>query len=129
MLADSSSPALLPFVVPSLAAGALGIRIAACRLVRALSRSVSILRTSLVDAGVADQLLAILQDKNEHEAVKTEATATLCNLVLKFAPMKQLLIDAGGIKTLVELAHSGQGLIRLNALWALKNVLYSSETE
>jgi hypothetical protein len=129
-IVDATSPALLPLIVPSLTASDLGIRVAACRLVRALSRSISILRTSLVDVGVADQLIRILKDDAEDAEVKQEATATICNLVLKFAPMKQLLVDGGGVAKLIELAQSAaSGGMRLNALWALKNILWSSETE
>ncbi|PWN42663.1 ARM repeat-containing protein [Ceraceosorus guamensis] len=129
-LVDATSPALLPLIVPSLTATDLGIRVAACRLVRALSRSISILRTSLVDAGVAEKLIGMIKDDNEDAEVKQQATATICNLVLKFSPMKQLLLEEGGIQKLVELARSREGgSTRLNALWALKNVLYSSETD
>lgn len=130
MLVDMTAPAVLPMVVPSLGAAALGIRVAACRLVRSLSRSVSILRTSLVDAGAATRLIAILKDDSEPDIVKTEVIATICNLALKFSPMKQLLISSGGLKRLVDCAtHEKYEGIRLNALWALKNVLYSSDTE
>lgn len=127
---DHTTPSLLPLVVASLSAPQNGIRIAACRLVRALSRSISILRTSLVDAGVADRLLAILQDDNEDQEVRLEAIASICNLVLKFSPMKQILLDGGGIAKLVEMVKNDamDGSTRLNALWAIKNLLYSSET-
>lgn len=126
-LVDHTSPTLLPLVVASLSATQVGIRIAACRLVRALSRSISILRTSLVDAGVAAKLLAILHNEEEEEQVKVEATASVCNLVLNFSPMKQALVEGGGIDRLVVLAKASFGPSKLNALWALKNVLYSSD--
>lgn len=126
-LVDHTTPTVLPLIVASLGASHVGIRVAACRLVRALSRSISILRTSLVDAGVAAKLLAILHNVDEDEEVKVEATASICNLVLNFSPMKQVLMEGGGIVKLVELARSSYGPARLNALWALKNVLYSSD--
>lgn len=126
-LVDYSTPSLLPLIIASLSASQVGVRIAACRLVRGFSRSTSILRTSLVDAGVAAKLLAILHDKEEEELVKVEATATVCNLVLNFSPMKQVLLDGGGIDKLVEMAKSSYGPSKLNALWALKNILYSSD--
>lgn len=126
-LVDHTTPTLLPLIVSSLSVRNVGVRIAASRLVRALSRSISILRTSLVDAGVAAKLLAILQNKDEDDQVKVEATASICNLVLNFSPMKQVLMEGGGIAKLVELANSSHGPTRLNALWALKNVLYSSD--
>lgn len=126
-LVDYSTPTLLPLIVASLSAKQVGIRIAACRLVRAFSRSTSILRTSLVDAGVAAKLLAILHNEEEEELVKVEATGSVCNLVLNFSPMKQVLLEGGGIDRLVEMANSTYGPSKLNALWALKNVLYSSD--
>ncbi|PWN22795.1 ARM repeat-containing protein [Microstroma glucosiphilum] len=125
---DFSSPPLLPLVVPLLTTGSLGTRVAACRLVRALSRSISILRTSLVDAGVSEKLIAIIKNTEENVDVKVEATATICNLVLSFAPMRQFLMENGGISKLVELCASPHGPTRLNALWAIKNVIYASET-
>ncbi len=129
-LVDIASPAVLPLVMRSLHAAALGVRVAACRLVRSLSRSVSILRTSLVDAGAADWLVAFLKDDSETGIVKSEAIATICNLALKFSPMKKLLIESGGLARLVAYAkHDQSEAIRLNALWALKNVLFSSDTE
>ncbi|KDN47725.1 ARM repeat-containing protein [Tilletiaria anomala UBC 951] len=130
MLVDMNTPSILPMVVPLLTAAALGVRVAACRLVRSLSRSVSILRTSLVDAGAASRLITILKDDAEEEIVKTEVIATICNLALKFSPMKQLLVESGGLAKLVTLAKVEKNeSIRLNALWALKNILYSSDTE
>lgn len=106
-LIDTVQPPVLAMVVSSISFPALGVRVAACRLSRALSRSLSILRTSIVDAGVAPKLVALLQDPNEEEVVKVEATAAICNLVLDFSPMKKLIQELGGVDTLVELAHGG----------------------
>ncbi|SPC66938.1 uncharacterized protein UHOD_02493 [Ustilago sp. UG-2017b] len=106
-LIDSVQPAVLPMVVSSIGFPTLGVRVAACRLTRALSRSLSILRTSIVDVGVAPKLVALLQDSDEEEVVKVEATAAICNLVLDFSPMKKLIQELGGVDSLVQLAHNG----------------------
>ncbi|CDS82111.1 uncharacterized protein SPSC_02931 [Sporisorium scitamineum] len=106
-LVDSVQPSVLAMVVSSIDFPALGVRVAACRLIRALSRSVLILRTSIVDASVAPKLMALLQDPDEEEVVKVEATAAICNLVLDFSPMKKLIQELGGIDSLVQLAHDG----------------------
>ena len=106
-LIDSVQPPVLAMVGSSIGFPALGVRVAACRLTRALSRSISILRTSIVDAGVAPRLVALLQDPEEEEVVKIEATAAICNLVLDFSPMRKLIQELGGIDSLVELAHGG----------------------
>ncbi|KAH0565742.1 hypothetical protein GP486_000865 [Trichoglossum hirsutum] len=64
------------------------VLIAACGAIRALSRSVSILRTSLIDAGVAMPLFDLL--KSPDMEVKIAATAAVCNLLLEFSPMREV---------------------------------------
>jgi hypothetical protein len=128
-LVDITSPPLLPIIVASMSAPQVATRVAACRLVRALSRSISILRTSLVDAGVSGRLLSILQDEGEDAHVRNEAICTICNLSLKFSPMKEAIIDNGGMTMLIKIAKStGDGMQKLNALFAIKNILYASDS-
>ena len=62
--------------------------LAACGAARALSRSVSTLRTSLMDAGLPAPLFALL--KSHDIGFQIAATGVLCNLVLKFSPMRDV---------------------------------------
>ena len=62
--------------------------LAACGAARALSRSVSTLRTSLMDAGLPAPLFALLQSHDID--IQIAATGVLCNLVLKFSPMRDV---------------------------------------
>ena len=64
------------------------VLLAACGAARALSRSVSTLRTSLIDAGIAAPLFLLL----EHESMEVQvaATAVVCNLILEFSPMREV---------------------------------------
>lgn len=64
------------------------VLLAACDTARALSRSVSTLRTSLVDAGLAAPLHVLL--KHHDVEVQVAATAVVCNLVLEFSPMREV---------------------------------------
>ena len=65
------------------------VLLAACGAARALSRSVSTLRTSLIDAGIAAPLFLLL----EHESMEVQvaATAVVCNLILEFSPMREVM--------------------------------------
>jgi len=61
---------------------------AACRLAQALSRSVGVLRTNLIDAGIAKPVFALLK---EHDSrVREAATDVTTNLVLHFSPMREV---------------------------------------
>lgn len=62
--------------------------LAACAAARALSRSVSTLRTSLMDAGLAAPLFILL--KHQDMDFQIHATAVICNLVLQFSPMQEV---------------------------------------
>ena len=64
--------------------------LAACGTTRALSRSVSTLRTSLMDAGLASPLFVLLRCQDME--IKIAATAVVCNLVLEFSPMREVSI-------------------------------------
>jgi hypothetical protein len=64
------------------------VLIAASAAIRALSRSVGMLRTGLIDAGVAVPLFHLLQHRDME--VKIASTAAVCNLVLEFSPMREV---------------------------------------
>ncbi|KAF5510719.1 Uncharacterized protein CGCS363_v002709 [Colletotrichum siamense] len=105
----------------------LSVLIAGCHAVRMLSRSVSILRTSLVDYAVAVPLYRFLRHPNVD--VQIAATAAICNLVTEVSPMREVLADKGVMKILCEHAHSLNAALRLNALWALKHFVHAVDPE
>ena len=62
--------------------------LAACGMARGLSRSVSTLRTDLMDAGLAVPLFVLLRHSDTD--IQVSATAVICNLVLEFSPMREV---------------------------------------
>jgi hypothetical protein len=120
------------------------VLIAACGAVRALSRSVSVLRTTLIDNGVAEPVFRLLQHPDIE--VQIAATATVCNLLTDVSPMREVrslksigtrplltyskpISEAGVLKILCEHAHSMNAKLRLNALWALKHFVHGVSNE
>ncbi|KAJ5693246.1 hypothetical protein N7462_002669 [Penicillium macrosclerotiorum] len=101
--------------------------LAACGAARMLTRSVSVLRTSLIDAGVAQPLFVLI--KHHDLEVQIAATAAICNLALDFSPMKNAIISADIIPILCEHAHSTNTKLRIESLWALKHVVYNSPND
>jgi armadillo repeat-containing protein 8 len=102
-----------------------GIRAAACQCTRSLSRSVCILRTNLVDAGIAIPLFRLLSDPNLE--VKIAATGAVCNLMLEFSPMRRAILEQGAMKILCKHTFSEFAQLRLNAVWALKHFCYQPD--
>ena len=64
------------------------VLVGACNTARAMSRSVSILRTSLIDAGVARPIYNLV--KHPDEEVQIAATDVMCNLLLEVSPMREV---------------------------------------
>ncbi len=101
--------------------------LAACAAAQALTRSVSVLRTNLIDAGVAPPLFHLLN--NPDSEVQIAATKVVCNLALDFSPMKEAIVSQGIVKTLCQHAHSAHPMLRLDSIWALKHLVYNSSND
>ncbi|KAJ4289739.1 hypothetical protein N0V90_011069 [Kalmusia sp. IMI 367209] len=96
------------------------VLIAACKVTRSLSRSVSVLRTSLIDHGIAQPVFDLLVHPNVK--VQIAATEVITNLVLEVSPMRIEIIEAGALKTLSEHCRSANFDLRYGSLWALKHL-------
>lgn len=101
--------------------------LAACGAARMLTRSVSVLRTSLIDAGVSTPLFVLIRHPDIE--VQIAATSVICNLALDFSPMKEAIISAEILPILCEHAHSSNTKLRIESLWALKHVAYNSKSD
>ncbi|KAJ3413330.1 Armadillo repeat-containing protein 8 [Chytridiales sp. JEL 0842] len=118
---------ILRHIVEAMSCPLTPLRAAACQCTRSLSRSVKNLRTSLVDAGIAAPLCKLLSDPDIN--VQITASATLCNIVLDFSPMKSIAMENGAVEKLITLVDSSNSTLRLNSVWALKNLLFQAESE
>ncbi|WWD22052.1 hypothetical protein CI109_106540 [Kwoniella shandongensis] len=139
------NPPILSHILSALSHPSYGVRAAACQLARALSRTVAILRTTLVDSGVGEEVIKVLKRevdgrlKNERGndddegdvelgervwTVEVAASATICNLIADFSPLKTSLLREGGLDLLCDLTRSAHEPLALNALWALKNLTF-----
>ncbi|KAL3477950.1 armadillo-type protein [Aspergillus californicus] len=101
--------------------------LAACGAARMLTRSVSVLRTSLIDAGVSTPLFVLIRHPDIE--VQIAATSVICNLALDFSPMKEAIISAEILPILCEHAHSSNTKLRIESLWALKHVAYNTTND
>jgi hypothetical protein len=101
--------------------------LAACRAAKSMSRSVSMLRTSLIDAGIAKPVFELLT----HENVKVQIAATdvVTNLLIDFSPMKEDLVALGVVKILCDHARRSSPPLRLSSLWALKHLMLKAPKE
>ncbi|CAA9963593.1 Armadillo repeat domain containing protein [Pyrenophora teres f. maculata] len=96
------------------------VLIAACKVTRSLSRSVSVLRTSLIDHGVAQPIFELLTHPNVK--VQIAATEVITNLVLDVSPMRTEILESGVLATLCEQCRSANFDLRFGSLWALKHL-------
>ncbi|WWC87229.1 uncharacterized protein L201_002117 [Kwoniella dendrophila CBS 6074] len=148
------TPGVLPYILSALSSPSYGVRAAACQLARALSRTVSIVRTNLVDSGIGLEIFRLLKreialnkqnqlqqfeiegidnsavegegDSDRIWTVEVAATAIICNLIVDFSPLKVVLLNENVLEILCDLTKSSYEPLALNAMWALKNYTYHS---
>lgn len=101
--------------------------LAACRAAQSMSRSVSVLRTSLIDGGIAKPLIQLLHHASLD--VQIAATDVCCNLLPDFSPMRDDLSHGNVVKMLVEHARCSSPALRLSSMWALKHLVYACPKE
>ncbi|KAI0723864.1 ARM repeat-containing protein [Cerioporus squamosus] len=117
---------IIPAVQASLTHRYVGVRYAACQCARALSRAVAALRTNIVDTGLGISVFQLFMKQDEDRQVMHAASTVVCNVVTDFSPLRSTLIEQGVITRLVQLLNTGDSALRLNALWAFKNLLYKA---
>lgn len=121
------SERILPYISDGLGSNEADVVLACVKCIRSLSRSVKVVRRDIVNETIGKTLLELLFTENRD--IRRFSSAALCNLVLEFSPMRNVVLDAGGTSKLVRLLLSEDEELRKNALWALKNLLFKADTE
>ncbi|ODH52916.1 hypothetical protein GX48_00784 [Paracoccidioides brasiliensis] len=101
--------------------------LAACAAVRSLTRSVTALRTNMIDHCLTTPMFALV--KHGDVDVQIAATSVLCNLTLDFSPLKEIIVEHNMIPVLCDHSHSSNSRLRLEALWALKHIAFNSTND
>lgn len=118
---------LLPSIIKGLSDDSCSVVEASVQCIRSMSRSVKILRNDMKNKEIGEKVLSLLH--SEKLEVKRSASAALCNLVPEFSPVREAIIQSGGIDIVIDLLQWRDQEVRKNALWALKNLLYKADLE
>ncbi|XP_011080339.1 armadillo repeat-containing protein 8 isoform X1 [Sesamum indicum] len=114
---------VLNFVTEALAHDSAEVRTAACNFLKNVSRSVKNLSAGqFMNEAVAVPLVRLLCDSSS--SVQIAALGAISNIVVDFMAHKSVLVQCGGVKQLVQLSKSMESAIRVNAVWALRNLTF-----
>ncbi|KXN82010.1 O-methylsterigmatocystin oxidoreductase [Leucoagaricus sp. SymC.cos] len=119
----------VPYIHSCLFHQHVGVRYAAAQCVRTLSRAVTVLRTNIVDSGLGMTIFSIFKNRDEDANVVNAALSSVCNIVIDFSPLRPIYLEQGLMDRLLELLRTGDSALKLNSLWAVKNLLRNSTTE
>jgi armadillo repeat-containing protein 8 len=83
-------PGIAPLVQSSMTHPHPAVRYSACQCARALTRSIHVLRTSVMDTGIGASLFGIVKNAEEDRRVRVIALDGLCNLLNDFSPFREV---------------------------------------
>ncbi|CAL0301725.1 unnamed protein product [Lupinus luteus] len=117
------SSQVLNLVVDALTHDDASVRTAACICLRSVSRSIKNLSAGrFMNERIVFPLVQLLSDLST--SVQVAALAAICNIVVDFMPHKSTFMKCGGVKELVQLTKAMDSSLRLNAVRALRNMLF-----
>ncbi|XP_027335549.1 armadillo repeat-containing protein 8-like isoform X2 [Abrus precatorius] len=117
---------VLNLVVDALIHEDASVRTAACICLRSVSRSIKNLSAGrFMNERVVFPLVHLLSDLST--SVQVAALGAISNIVVDFMPHKSTFIQCGGIKELVQLTKCMDLSLRLNAVWALRNMVFLAD--
>ncbi|KAF8403818.1 hypothetical protein HHK36_011924 [Tetracentron sinense] len=106
------------------------VRSAACICIRSVSRSVKDVIQNLsagcfMNEVMITPLVQLLHDPST--SVQVAALGAISNIVVDFTTRRVTFIQCGGVKQLVQLSKSMDSMLRLNAVWALRNLMFLAD--
>lgn len=102
------------------------VRTAACICLRSVSRSIKSLSAGrFMKEMILIPLVRLLHDHST--SVQVAALGAISNIVVDFTTTKSTFLQCGGLKQLVQLSKSMDPILRLNALWALRNLMFLAD--
>ncbi|XP_076935395.1 uncharacterized protein LOC143602027 isoform X2 [Bidens hawaiensis] len=117
------SPKTITIITDALSHATVDVRVAACICLKNISRSVKYLSAGhFMTEAVIIPLIQLLDDTST--SVQIAALRTISNIVIDFTMHKSLFVQNGGVKQLAELSKSMDSRVRLNAVWALRNLMF-----
>lgn len=90
---ELNDPGVAPLLQSAMAHPHAAVRYSACQCARALTRSIHVLRTSVVDNGIGSSLLHIVKNNGEDRRIRVVALAGMCNLLNNFSPFREVDIS------------------------------------
>uniref|UniRef100_A0A2P2KKY1 Armadillo/beta-catenin repeat family protein n=1 Tax=Rhizophora mucronata TaxID=61149 RepID=A0A2P2KKY1_RHIMU len=121
----------LSFQVLNLVADALthdhaDVRIAACICLKSVSRSIKNLCAGYyMNERLISPLVQLLDDPSV--SIQVAALGTISNMLIDFTRSKASFVQCGGVKHLVQSSKSMDSTVRLNSLWALRNMVFLAD--
>ncbi|XP_027152067.1 armadillo repeat-containing protein 8 [Coffea eugenioides] len=113
----------LQFMVDAMSHDSAEVRAAACICLKNVSRSVENLSAgTFMNESVINPVVQLLCDTST--SVQVAALGAISNVVVDFMVQKTTFIQFGGVKQLVELSKSMDSTIRMNAVCALRNLMF-----
>ncbi|XP_043692489.1 armadillo repeat-containing protein 8-like [Telopea speciosissima] len=117
---------VLNVVADAMSNDSLDVRIAACICLRNIARSVKNLSAGrFMNEMIVTSLVQLLSDPST--SVQVAALGAISNIVVDFTSRKSIFIQCGGVKELVRLSRSMDFALRLNSVWALRNLMFLAD--
>ncbi|GFZ13011.1 ARM repeat superfamily protein [Actinidia rufa] len=121
---------VLNMVTDALSHDSANVRAAACLCLKSVTRSVKDVIQNLSAGSFMKEVIVIPLVQLLHDtstSVQVAALGAISNIVVDFTTHKSLFIQCGGVKQLVQLSKSMEPTLRVNAVWALRNLTFLTD--